>query len=116
MPLNLKLPLGPRSGADVVGLDIQPGFIAAAKVQVNGSIVTRRAAVAALPADVVREGEVVDERALSEALRELFAGSGLGKRVRIGVAHQRPVIRPLQLPPTSHRKDLGSAGNLHAQD
>jgi Tfp pilus assembly PilM family ATPase len=79
MALNLKLPFGTRPGADVVGLDIQPGFIAAAKVQVNGSIVAQRAVAAALPADVVREGEVVDERALSDALRELFAGSGLGK-------------------------------------
>ena len=116
MPLNLKLPFGARSGADVVGLDIQPGFIAAAKVQVNGSIVARRAVAAALPADVVREGEVVDERALSDALRELFAGSGLGKRVRLGVANQRTVMRTLQLPPMSDGKELAAAVNFQAQD
>jgi type IV pilus assembly protein PilM len=116
MPLNLKLPFGTRPGADVVGLDIQPGFIAAAKVQVNGSIVAQRAVAAALPADVVREGEVVDERALSDALRELFAGSGLGKRVRLGVANQRTVMRTLQLPPMSDRKELAAAVNFQAQD
>jgi len=116
MPLNLKLPLGARSGADVVGLDIQPGFIAAARVEVNGSIVARRAVAAALPADVVREGEVVDEGALSEALRELFAGSGLGKRVRLGVANQRTVMRTLQLPPMPDGKELAAAVNFQAQD
>jgi type IV pilus assembly protein PilM len=116
MPLNLKLPLGTRSGADVVGLDIQPGFIAAARVQVNGSIVAQRAVAAPLPADVVREGEVVDEDALSDALRELFAGSGLGKRVRLGVANQRTVMRTLQLPPMSDGKELAAAVNFQAQD
>src|SRR2546430_1214247 len=116
MPLNLKLPFGTRPGADVVGLAIQPGFIAAAKVQVNGSIVAQRAVAAGLPADVVREGEVVDERALSDALRELFAGSGLGKRVRVGVANQRTVMRTLQLPPMSDRKELAAAVNFQAQD
>src|SRR2546430_6371487 len=116
MPLNLKLPFGTRPGADVVGLAIQPGFIAAAKVQVNGSIVAQRAVAAALPADVVREGEVVDERALSDALRELFAGSGLGKRVRLGVANQRTVMRTLQLPPMSDSKELAAAVNFQAQD
>src|SRR5947208_6291637 len=116
MPLNLKLPLGARPGADVVGLDIQPGFIAAAKVQVNGSIVAQRAVAAALPADVVREGEGVDEGALSDALRELFAGSGLGKRVRVGVANQRTVMRTLQLPPMSDSKELAAAVNFQAQD
>ena len=37
-----------------------------------------------LPPDMVREGEVLDERALGEALRELFQDGGLGKRVRVG--------------------------------
>src|SRR5436305_210014 len=38
MPSTLKSLLGRRSGADVVGLDIQPGFIAAVKARSNGAI------------------------------------------------------------------------------
>ena len=49
-----------------MGLDIQPGFVGAVQAHVNGSIVAERAAVLPLPADAVREGEVVDEGDLSE--------------------------------------------------
>ncbi|HUB74631.1 MAG TPA: type IV pilus assembly protein PilM [Solirubrobacteraceae bacterium] len=115
---NIKLPAlrGRRSDEDLVGLDIQPGFVAAVQAKVNGSIVAQRAAAAALPADSVRDGEVLDEDALSQALRELFAGSGLGKRVRVGVANQRTVLRTLELPPVTEEKELAAAVNFQAQD
>jgi type IV pilus assembly protein PilM len=116
--LHLSVPLnfGRRSGEDLVGLDIQPGFVAAVQARVNGSIVAERAATVALPADSVRDGEVIDEDALSEALRELFASSGLGKRVRVGVANQRTVLRTLELPPVTDQKELAAAVNFQAQD
>lgn len=113
---SLNINLGRRSGADVVGLDIQPGFIAAVQARVNGSILAERACAAPLPADAVRDGEVVDEGSLSEALRELFAGSGLGKRVRLGLANQRTVLRTLELPPVTDRKELAAAVSFQAQD
>jgi type IV pilus assembly protein PilM len=116
--LHLKLPLnlGRRSGEDLVGLDIQPGFVAAVQARVNGSILAERAATVALPADSVRDGEVMDENALSEALRELFARSGLSKRVRVGVANQRTVLRTLELPPVTDHKELAAAVSFQAQD
>ncbi len=116
--LNLRIPLslGRRSDEDLVGLDIQPGFVAAVQARVNGSIVAERAATVALPADSVRDGEVIDEDALSEALRELFASSGLSKRVRVGVANQRTVLRTLELPPVTDHKELAAAVNFQAQD
>jgi type IV pilus assembly protein PilM len=113
-PLNFKL--GRRSGADLVGLDIQPGFVAAVQARVNGSVLAERAAALPLAADTVRDGEVTDVAALSEALRELFAGSGLSKRVRIGVANQRTVLRTLELPPVTDRKELAAAVSFQAQD
>jgi type IV pilus assembly protein PilM len=113
---RLPLKLGRRSGEDLVGLDIQPGFVAAVQARVNGSIVAERAASLALPADSVRDGEVIDEDALSEALRELFAQGGLSKRVRIGVANQRTVLRTLELPPVTDHKELAAAVNFQAQD
>ena len=114
--INRKLSLGRRSGSDVVGLDIQPGFVGAVQVSVNGSMVANRAACLPLGADVVREGEVVDQAALSEVLRELFAGKGLSKHVRVGVANQRTVMRTLELPPVTERKELAAAVSFQAQD
>jgi type IV pilus assembly protein PilM len=113
---SLNLSFGRRSGADVVGLDIQPGFVAAVQARVNGSILAERAAAVPLAADTVRDGEVTDEVALSDALRELFADGGLSKRVRIGVANQRTVLRTLELPPVTDRKELAAAVSFQAQD
>jgi type IV pilus assembly protein PilM len=115
---NIKLDLnfGRRSGADVTGLDIQPGFVAAVQARVNGSILAERAAIMPLAGDTVRDGEVVDEGALSDVLRELFKSSGLNKRVRVGVANQRTVLRTLELPPVTDRKELAAAVGFQAQD
>lgn len=113
---NLKLSLGRRSSGDVVGLDIQPGFVAAVRARVNGAIVVERAATMALGPDVMRDGEVIDEKGLAEALAELFATSGLGKRVRVGVANQRTVLRTLELPPVTDEKELAAAVGFQAQD
>jgi type IV pilus assembly protein PilM len=116
MPPSLKLNIGRRAGADVVGLDIQPGLVAAVQARVNGSILAERAAALPLPSDTVREGEVVNEDALCETLRKLFGDSGLGKRVRVGVANQRTVLRTLELPPVTDRKELDAAVRFQAQD
>jgi type IV pilus assembly protein PilM len=105
-----------RSGPDVVGLDIQPGLVAAVQARVNGAILAQRAAVLPLPADIVREGEVADADVLSEVLRELFHDSGLSKRVRLGVANQRTVLRTLELPPLSDGGELNAAVRFQAQD
>jgi type IV pilus assembly protein PilM len=115
---QLKLPfkLGGRASQNLVGLDIQPGFVAAVQARVNGSILAERAATLALPADSVRDGEVLDESALSDTLRELFSNSGLSKRVRVGVANQRTVLRTLELPPVTDPKELAAAVNFQAQD
>jgi type IV pilus assembly protein PilM len=113
---SLNINLGRRGGVDVVGLDIQPGHVAAVQARVNGSIVVKHAAGASLPADTVREGEVLDEGVLSETLRELFKDSRLSRRVRLGVANQRTVLRTLELPPVTDRKELAAAVNFQAQD
>ncbi len=114
--LKLNMNIGRRSGADVVGLDIQPGFVAAVKARVNGSILAEEAAALPLPADVVRDGEVMDQDVLAEALRELFGQSKMNKRVRVGVANQRTVLRTLELPPVSDPKELAAAVTFQAQD
>jgi type IV pilus assembly protein PilM len=113
---HLKLGFGGRATANVVGLDIQPGFVAAVKASVNGSIVAEHAACLPLASDTVREGEVMDEAALSDVLRELFTGKKLSRRVRVGIANQRTVMRTLELPPVTDRKELAAAVQFQAQD
>jgi type IV pilus assembly protein PilM len=107
---------GLRSGDGLVGLDIQPGFVAAVKARVNGSVLAERAAARPLDGDTVREGEVVDVDALTDSLRELFSDGALGKRVRVGIANQRTVMRTLDLPPVTDRKELAAAVRFQAQD
>jgi type IV pilus assembly protein PilM len=113
---SLNLKLGRRSSPLLVGLDIQPGYIAAVQAHVNGAVLVERAAAVALPGDAVREGEVLDGEALSQALRELFHSSRLDKRVRIGVASQKTVLRMLELPPITDRKELAAAVRFLAAD
>jgi type IV pilus assembly protein PilM len=99
----------------VTGLEIEPGSIAAATVSVNGHIVVDQAAVASLEPNVVRDGEVGDALALSEALRNLFKDhKDLGKKVRVGIANARIVVRPLDLPPMSDAKELAAAVRFQA--
>jgi type IV pilus assembly protein PilM len=116
--LSLRPSRGARrsSVAPLIGLDIQPGFIAAVEARVNGSVAVHRAAGLPLAADVMREGEVLDGGALSKALRELFDRSGLDRRVRVGIANQRTVLRTLELPPVSDRKELAAAVRFQAED
>jgi type IV pilus assembly protein PilM len=86
------------SQTSVVGLELDPGHLAAAEVSVNGSITLTRGAVAELRPGIMRDGEVADPIALAEALKALFAEHELPKRVRLGIAHQRIVVRSIDLP------------------
>lgn len=101
----------------VVGLDVEPGFAAAVRVRVGaGGLAIDRAASVELRPGVVNDGEVADVDALGEALRELFRGNGLGKRVRVGVANQRIAVRTFDLPPLRSDKEIAAAVRFHAQD
>jgi type IV pilus assembly protein PilM len=105
-----------RSAQTLVGLDIQPGYVSAVQVRVNGKIEVQRAVGAPLPPGTVREGEVIDAQALTETLRELFASARLDKRVRVGVANQRTVLRTLEMPPLPEGKELATAVRFQAED
>lgn len=100
----------------LVGLDIQPGYVAAVQARANGEIVVERSAVTRLPADTVRDGEVLNAEALSGALLDMFNQSDLDRRVRIGVANQRTVLRMLELPPITDQKELAAAVRFQAED
>jgi type IV pilus assembly protein PilM len=104
-----------RSGRTVVGLEIEPGFVAAVETA-PGSVAVRRAAVVELGADTVRDGEVIDAEALGLVLKDLFAEHKFSNRVRIGLANQRIVMRTVDLPPITDEKQLASAIRFQAQE
>jgi type IV pilus assembly protein PilM len=105
-----------RPGRSLVGLDIEPGQIVAAQVRVAGGIQIEKAAGMPLPPGVIRDGEVADVETLTASLAQLFETSGLDRRVRIGVANQRIVVRTLELPPIPDPKELATAVRFQAQD
>jgi type IV pilus assembly protein PilM len=102
--------------AAVVGLELDPGHIAAAEVTVNGSVTLTRGAIAMLRPGLVRDGEVADAAGLAETLRGLFDEHGLPRRVRLGIANQRIVVRTLDLPPLEDEKALAAAVKVQAPD
>jgi type IV pilus assembly protein PilM len=106
-----------RAGRTVVGLDIEPGFVTAARVRTGpDGVLVEQAAGLPLGPGVVRDGEVADAAALAEVLRELFRDNKLGRRVRIGVASQRIVVRTIELPRLDDEKEIAAAVRFHAQD
>jgi type IV pilus assembly protein PilM len=107
--------MGYASSKTVVGLDIEPGYVAAVESRA-GHIAVDRCAVVPLAPGVVRDGEVVDVDTLAGVLRKLFSEHKLGKRVRIGVANQRIVMRMLDLPPLKDSKEIASAVRFQAQE
>jgi type IV pilus assembly protein PilM len=100
----------------IVGLDIEPGAVAVATVTDNDGLAITSVASASLPANVVRDGEVADVEALTEALTDLFRQHKLDRRVRIGVANQRIVVRTLDLPPVENPKELDAVVRFQAQE
>lgn len=90
---------GPR-GRGLVGLDIGTSAVRAAEVSVGGDSATlHRFAQVELPDGAVQNGEIVDPTAVSAAIRRLWhLGRFSSKKVVIGVANQRVVVRQVELP------------------
>lgn len=112
---NLKLRLPRPAARRVVGLDIEPGAIHVAEAVAGpAGPVVRRAASRTLDPGVVRDGEIVEPDALADALRALFDEHGFDKRVRVGLANQRIVVRTMDLPPIRDAKELAAAVRFQA--
>lgn len=102
--------------ATVVGLDLDPSHVAAVEVPADGTMAIKRSALAKLRPGIVRDGEVVDPKALTEALSGLFGADQLPTRVRIGMANPRIVVRTMDLEPLLDDKALGAAVRAQAAD
>jgi type IV pilus assembly protein PilM len=97
----------------VVGLDIDGRYLAAAQVD-SGRVL--RGASLALPAGLVRDGEVVDRDGLADALKSFVQQAGLPKSVRLGVSNQQIVVRVVELPRIEDAEERDTAVRFQAAD
>ncbi|HKG35439.1 MAG TPA: type IV pilus assembly protein PilM [Solirubrobacterales bacterium] len=105
-----------KKQATIVGLDVEAGSVAATEVEVNGRPRVTAAGLGSLPAGVFADGEVADADGLADALRELFAENKLSKKVRLGIANQRVIVRTLRLPAIDSPTEMEAAIKFQAQE
>jgi type IV pilus assembly protein PilM len=97
---------------NVAGLDIGTTAVRAAELSVGRDrVVLERLGQVGLPPGAVVDGEVVDPGAVAAAVRTLWRRARLhAKRVVLGVANQRVVVRMVDLPsmePQELRRSIG---------
>jgi type IV pilus assembly protein PilM len=100
----------------VVGLDIEPGFLAAAEFTGTGKPALVRAATETLGPGLFHEGEVVDVDGLADRVKAFFREHDLPKRIRLGVASQKIALRVLELPVIENDRELEAAIRFQAQE
>jgi len=88
------------AGRPVVGLDIGTSGVRAAELSSGkGPMTLERFGQVALPNGAVRDGEVIDSDAVAAAIKQLWVQAKFGsKRVVVGVANQKVVVRQVDLP------------------
>ncbi|PTL54760.1 type IV pilus assembly protein PilM [Paraconexibacter algicola] len=106
-----------KKPATIVGLELEPSGVTAVAVTGSGRLEIKHAATAPLDPGVIRDGEVAEVDALADALRRLWQDEkGLDKRVRVGIANQKIVVRIIELPVIEDPKELAQAVRFQAQD
>lgn len=101
-----------------IGLDVGSSAVRAVQLEKRrgGAVELRRFGEVALPPGAVVDGDVVEAEAVAEALKRLWAETGLRRReVAVGVASQRVTVRPMDLPELAEA-ELADAVRLQAQD
>jgi len=96
-----------------VGLDIDGRFLAA--VQVDGQSVGRLVSQDLSPG-VTEDGEVRDDSALTEALKEMFKTHNLPRNVRLGISNSQIVVRHLEMPLIEDQKERDAAVRFQASE
>ena len=109
-------PFPTKRDKSIVGIDVEAGSVAATEVKVNGRVEVVGQGVMPLEPGVFHEGEVADEEALGNALKELFSTYKLSRNVRFGVANQRIAVRTLTMPAIEGAEELATAIRFQAQD
>jgi type IV pilus assembly protein PilM len=100
------------AGRSAIGLDIGTSGVRAAELSFGkGKVTLEKFGQVALPEGAVRDGEVVNPDAVAAALKQLWAHTKFSsKKVIIGVANQKVIVRQVDLPwmpPSELKKSLG---------
>ena len=88
------------AGRSAIGLDIGTSGVRAAELSFGkGQVTLEKFGQVALPEGAVRDGEVVDSDAVAAAIKQLWAHTKFSsKKVVIGVANQKVIVRQVDLP------------------
>jgi type IV pilus assembly protein PilM len=105
-----------KHAAPVCGLHLEQSEAIAAVGRSDGGLSVQRAAAVDLPLGAVRDGEVGDPELLGSALKRLFTEHKLPKRVRVGIANQRTIMRTIDLPPLEREAEIAAAVRMHAPE
>lgn len=99
------------AGRTAIGLDIGTSGVRAAELSFGkGGVTLERFGQVAVPEGAVRDGEVLDSVGVAAAIKQLWSATRFShKRVVMGVANQRVIVRQVDLPlmpPAELRKAL----------
>lgn len=102
----------------VVALDIGSSAIAGVELRTaRDRVGLAKAAVEPLPRGVVRDGEIVDAGELASRIKRLWRSARFsGRRVRLGVANQRVVVRTIELPALDDERERRAAVEFEAAE
>lgn len=113
---SLRLSKPARRPTTVTGLEIGATQAVVASAHLHGGqIVADHVAARPLPPGLMRDGLVIDPDRLAGELKRLFAEHKFSKRVRVGLATPRTVLRVIDLPPLE-QKDIKTALMMQAQE
>lgn len=103
--------------AETVGLDIGTSAVRAAVIQTTkGAPILKRYGEVSLSPGAVVNGEIVDEGVVADAITRLFKQAKIPKkRVIVGMANQRVIVRQVLLPQQSE-EELAQSLAFQAQD
>jgi type IV pilus assembly protein PilM len=100
----------------LIGLDVGTNAVTLAAVTAASQPRLERFGQVALPRDAMREGEVVDDAALAEAVARLREEVDVKRApVRVGIASPRVIVRQVEMPVMT-RDELASALEYQAAD
>jgi type IV pilus assembly protein PilM len=97
----------------LVGLDVSATTLAAVKTSDDR---IRTASLTTLDPGLIVDGEIADADGLGHAIAQFFDANGMPKKVRMGVASPRVVIRTIEVPAITDRKQLDAAIRFQAAD
>jgi type IV pilus assembly protein PilM len=88
------------AGRTAIGLDIGTSVVRAVELSYGrGGLTLERFGQVVLPDGAVTDGEVTDREPVTQCIKQLWSATGFThKRVVLGVANQRVIVRQLDLP------------------